>query len=88
MIRGSMGRTRNTVTMHQDSMHQQSQFTTSMMIAIIGGQRALTTQKPAPLAMSTLQNNEWEDRGSAQRQEEGKMEESEGEFNSQTDAAI
>ena len=68
--------------MHQDSMRQQSQFMTSMMIAIMGGQRALPTIQPAPPA------NEWEDRGSAQRQEEGKTEESEGEFNSQTDAAI
>lgn len=74
--------------MHQDSMRQQSQFMTSMMIAIMGGQRALPTIQPAPPAMSKLQNNEGEDRGSAQRQEEGKTEESEGEFNSQTDAAI
>ena len=68
--------------MHQDSMRQQSQFMTSMMIAIMGGQRALPTIHPAPPA------SEGEDRGSAQRQEEGKMEESEGEFISQTDAAI
>ena len=74
--------------MHQDSMRQQSQFMTLMMIAIMGGQRALPTIQPAPPAMSTLQNYEGEDRGSVQRQEEGKTEESEGEFNSQTDAAI
>ena len=66
--------------MHQESMRQQSQFMTSMMIAIMGGQRALPTVQPAPAAMSTLQNNEGEDRGSAQRQEEGKTEESEGEI--------
>ena len=39
--------------MHQDSMRQQSQFMTSMMIAIMGGQRALPTIQPAPPAMST-----------------------------------
>ena len=59
-----------------------------MMIAIMSGQRALPTVQPAPSVMSTLQNNEGEDRGSAQRQEEGKTEESEEEFISQTDAAI
>ncbi len=69
-------------------MSQQSQFMTLMMIAIMGGQRALPTVQPAPPAISTLQNNEGDDRGSSQRQEEGKMEESEGEFNSQTDADI
>ena len=66
--------------MHQDSMCQQSQFMTSMMIAIMSGQRALPTVQPAPPAMSTLQNNEGEDRGSAQRQEEGKTEETEAEI--------
>jgi hypothetical protein len=74
--------------MHQDSMRQQSQFMTSMMIAIMSGQRNLPKVQPAPAALSTLQNNEGEDRGNTQRQEEGKTEESEGEFNSQTDAAI
>ena len=66
--------------MHQDSMRQQSQFMTSMMIAIMGGQRALPTVQPTQPATSALPNNEGDDSGIAQRQEEGKTEETIGEI--------
>ncbi len=66
--------------MHQDSMRQQSQFMTSMMIAIMGGQRALPMVQPTQPATSASAHNEGDNSGTAQRQEEGKTEESEGEI--------
>ena len=66
--------------MHQDSMRQQSQFMTSMMIAIMSGQRALPTVQPTQPATSALPSNEGDDRGRVQRQEEGKTEETTGEI--------
>jgi hypothetical protein len=66
--------------MHQESMRQQSQFMTSMMIAIMGGQRTIPAVQPTQGGNSVSLSNDRDNSGSVQTPEEGKTEETIGEI--------